>query len=423
MAEGTPSEAPIRRVALLSTGEELVRGAIADTNAPWIARTLKRLGALVVEARQVGDGRAAIAAAALELSRRCDLLVVTGGIGPTADDRTREALADAAGVAVREDVAALAQVEAYFARFRRTASASNRRQALLPEGACVVVNPIGSAPGFALQIGGALVVALPGVPIEMKRMVEEWLVPRVRARNGAAAFEERLLQVVGLAESVVGERIDAWMRADAPLVSVTVTASRVTICASDAADASGRARLDGCTQGMRTALGDHVFAEGDVTLAEHVVGRLRERHLTVALAESCTGGLLAARLTEVPGASAFLERAYVTYSNQSKIDLLGVTPRALEESGAVSESVARAMAEGARTQAGTDIGIAITGIAGPDGGSPEKPVGLVFVALDGAGLAGVRRAHFPGSRERVRFQATQAALEMLRRGLLGLHPL
>ena len=193
MAEGTPSEAPIRRVALLSTGEELVRGAIADTNAPWIARTLKRLGALVVEARQVGDGRATIAAAALELSRRCDLLVVTGGIGPTADDRTREALADAAGVAVREDAAALAQVEAYFARFRRTASASNRRQALLPEGARVVVNPIGSAPGFALQIGGALAVVLPGVPTEMQRMVEEWLVPRVRARNGAVAFEERLL--------------------------------------------------------------------------------------------------------------------------------------------------------------------------------------------------------------------------------------
>ena len=209
MAEGTPSEALIRRVALLSTGEELVRGAIADTNALWIARTLKRLGALVVEARQVGDGRATIAAAALELSRRCDLLVVTGGIGPTADDRTREALADAAGVAVREDAAALAQVEAYFARFRRTASASNRRQALLPEGARVVVNPIGSAPGFALQIGGALAVVLPGVPTEMQRMVEEWLVPRVRARNGAVAFEERLLQIIGLAESIMGERIDA----------------------------------------------------------------------------------------------------------------------------------------------------------------------------------------------------------------------
>jgi len=417
MAEGTPSEAPIRRVALLSTGEELVRGAIADTNAPWIARTLKRLGALVVEARQVGDGRATIAAAALELSRRCDLLVVTGGIGPTADDRTREALADAAGVAVREDAAALAQVEAYFARFRRTASASNRRQALLPEGARVVVNPIGSAPGFALQIGGALAVVLPGVPTEMQRMVEEWLVPRVRARNGAVAFEERLLQVVGLAESVVGERIDAWMRADAPLVSVTVAASRVTICASDAADAAGRARLDACTQAMRAALGDHVFAEGDVTLAEHVVGRLRERRLTVALAESCTGGLVAAALTDVPGASEAVLEGCVTYTEAAKTRTLGVGEELLRRHGAVSEEVARAMAEGVRRRAGATFGVATTGVAGPGGGTPEKPVGLVHAAVAGPDGVAHLEKRFPGDRALVRTFAVTAALDLLRRAL------
>ena len=241
---------PIRKVAILSTGEELVRGAIADTNAPYMARELRRLGANVVEVRQVGDGREAIARAAAELAPRCDLLLVSGGIGPTADDRTREALADAAGVALREDAAALAQVEAYFQRIGRTPSASNRQQALLPAGATVVPNPVGSAPGFMFTmgtIGATVVVVLPGVPSEMRAMVAASVVPLVRARNGELAGESRLLQVVGLAESVVGERIDAWMRrSEPPLVSVTVAAGCVTICASDSADAAGRARLDEC---------------------------------------------------------------------------------------------------------------------------------------------------------------------------------
>ena len=286
-----PNAAPLRRVALLSTGEELISGAIADTNAPWIARTLKRLGALVVEARQVGDGRAAIAAAARERAARCDLLVVTGGLGPTAADRTREALADAAGVALREDAAARAQVEAYFARLGRTASASNRQQALLPAGARVVANPVGSAPGFTLEIGGALALALPGVPHEMKSMVEGSLVPLLRARNGALSAGA---PPAGRRPRRVGrQRAHRFMvrRAGPPLVSVTVTAARVTICASDASDAAGRARLDECVAAMRAALGDHVFAEGDATLAETVVARLRETE-TVALAESCTGGLI-----------------------------------------------------------------------------------------------------------------------------------
>jgi nicotinamide-nucleotide amidase len=413
-----PDAAPLRRAALLSTGEELIRGAIADTNAPWIARTLKRLGVLVVEARQVGDGRAAIAAAARELAARCDLLVVTGGLGPTADDRTREALADAAGVALSEDAAARAQVEAYFARLGRTASASNRQQALLPEGARVVANPVGSAPGFTLSIGGALAVALPGVPHEMKSMVEGSLVPLLRARNGALAYEERLLQVVGLAESVVGERIDAWMRrAGPPLVSVTVSAARVTICASDAADADGKARLDECVAAMRAALGDHVFAEGDATLAETVVARLRETRRTVALAESCTGGLIAAALTDVPGSSEALLEGSVPYSEPAKVRSAGVTEAQLREHGAVSEAVARAMAEGTRARAGATFGVATTGIAGPGGGTADLPVGLVHFAVAGPdGVVHFKKV-FPGDRAMVRSFAVTTALEMLRRAL------
>jgi nicotinamide-nucleotide amidase len=408
---------PIRKVAILSTGEELVRGAIADTNAPYVAGALRPFGAQVVEVRQVGDGLEAIGAAARELSSRCDLLVVSGGIGPTADDRTREAIASAAGVALREEPAALAEVEAYFQRMGRTPSASNRQQALLPAGATVVRNPVGSAPGFALTIGAALVVVLPGVPGEMRAMVAAAVVPLVRARNGGLGGESRLLQVVGLPESVVGERIDAWMRRREPLVSVTVAAGCVTICASDTSDAAGRSRLDECMAAMRSALGDHLFAEGDVTLAAHVVERLRESRRTVALAESCTGGLVAAAITDVPGSSEVFLESSVVYANDAKSRSVAVPDALLREHGAVSEAVARAMAEGVRGASGATFGVATTGIAGPGGGTPEKPVGLVHFAV--AGPDGTRHLgkRFPGDRAMVRSFAVTTALDLLRRAL------
>lgn len=408
---------PIRRVAILSTGEELVRGAIADTNAPHLARELRPLGAKVVEVRQVGDGLEAIAGAARELASRCDLLVVSGGIGPTADDRTREAIASAAGVALREDPAALAEVEAYFQRMGRTPSASNRQQARLPAGATVVRNPVGSAPGFALPVGAALVVVLPGVPGELKAMVAASLVPLVRARNGALGGESRLLQVVGLPESVVGERIDAWMRRKEPLVSVTVSAGCVTICASDAGDAAGRARLDECVAAMRAALGDHVYAQGDVTLAACVVERLRESRRTVALAESCTGGLVAAALTDVPGSSEVFLESSVVYANEAKSRSVAVPEALLREHGAVSEAVARAMAEGVRRASGATFGVATTGIAGPGGGTPEKPVGLVHFAVSGPDGTSHLGKRFPGDRAMVRSFAVTTALDLLRRAL------
>ena len=408
---------PIRRVAILSTGEELVRGAIADTNAPYMAGLLRRFGANVVEVRQVGDGREAIARAAAELAARCDLLLVTGGIGPTADDRTREAIADAAAVGVREDPAALAEVEAYFQRVGRTPSASNRQQARLPAGAEVVRNPVGSAPGFSLALGAATVIVLPGVPGEMRAMMAASVVPLVKARNGELGGEARLLQVVGLPESVVGERIDVWMRREPPLVSVTVAAGCVTICASDAADAAGKRRLDECVAGMRTALGDHLFAEGDVTLAAHVVERLRALKRSVALAESCTGGLVAAALTDVPGSSEVFLEASVVYANDAKLRTLAVSEALLREHGAVSEAVARAMAEGVRRATGATFGVSTTGIAGPGGGTAEKPVGLVHFAV--AGPDGVTHLgkRFPGDRAMVRSFAVTIALDLLRRAL------
>jgi nicotinamide-nucleotide amidase len=409
---------PASRAALLATGEELVRGAIVDSNSAWIARRLAPLGIEVAEVRVVGDQPAAIEQAVRELSQRVDLLIVGGGLGPTPDDRTRDAIAAAAGVALATDPEAAAQLAAWFARLGRAPSASNARQALLPIGARAIANPRGSAPGIALAIGRAQLFALPGVPAEMRPMIDAAVVPWIRARGAGTPWIERLLQVVGLPESVAGERVARFMESpDPPRVSDTVRFGVVTFCASDRDDAAGRARLDACIAGMRAALGDHVYAEGETTLAQHVVARLRARGETVAVAESCTGGLIAAALTDVAGSSDVFGEGCVTYAAAAKTRTLNVAADLIEREGVVSKAVACAMAEGVRARAGATFGVATTGIAGPDGGTAERPVGLVHYAVAGpAGTLHLRR-QFPGDREAVRQFALLAALDLLRRQL------
>jgi nicotinamide-nucleotide amidase len=260
----------------------------------------------------------------------------------------------------------------------------------------------------------------------MQPMLEEQVLPRVRSRAGRAVLRTRVLRIASMSESDVEQAV-------APLYT-TFTNPRTTILSApgqvelhltaSAGDvAVAEERIEALASGIRERLAGRIYSEDGRELPEVVAALLRERRLTLALAESCTGGLLAARLTDVAGASTFLERAYVTYSNRSKIELLGVRATLLETKGAVSEEVAAAMAAGVRRAGGTDIGVGITGIAGPDGGTADKPVGLVFLALEGAAGTRVRRVQFPGDRERVRYQACQAGLEMLRRGLLGLTPL
>ncbi len=410
--------APIRTAALLATGEELIRGVVADGNSAWLAQRLRPLGIELVEIRVVGDGLVAIRTAIEELTRRADLVVIGGGLGPTADDRTRDALAAAAQVELVVHPEAARLVAGYFARLGRSPSASNDRQALLPVGAAVVPNPTGSAPGIDLRIGTARVVALPGVPGELRAMFEP-LLPELRATAAALPFAERLLQVVGLPESVVGERVARWMGAsEAPLVSDIVRHGVVTITACDRDDAAGRARLDAAIADMRSALGTHLFAEGEVTLAAHLVARLRERGERLAVAESCTGGLLAAAVTDVPGSSDIFVEGVVSYANEAKRRALGVTADALRDHGAVSEVVARAMAEGVRARVGATWGVATTGVAGPSGGTPETPVGLVHLAVAGARSTVHLRRQFPGDRDSVRRFAVVAALDLLRRQLV-----
>jgi nicotinamide-nucleotide amidase len=411
----TAGLAPIRTAALLATGEELVRGAVVDTNSAWLARKLRPLGVEVVEVRVVGDGLAPIRDAAVELAARVGLVVVGGGIGPTEDDRTREALANAAGVELVVDAEAQRQVAAFFARLGRTPSPSNARQASLPRGATVVENPVGSAPGFSVAIGRATVVALPGVPSEFRAMVESALLPWVAARR-SEPVETRFLQVVGLPESVVGERIGRWMTAPPPpLVSMTVEFGVVHVCASDRGDAAGRARLDRCAAELRTALGDHLFSDRDETLAQLLVRELARRGQTVAVAESCTGGLVSAAFTDVPGSSDVLLEGCVVYTEAAKRRTLGVTEESLARHGAVSEVVARELAENVRRRTGATFGLSTTGVAGPSGGTAATPVGTVHLAVASERATVHVARRLPGDRDSVRRFAVVALLDLLRR--------
>ncbi len=412
--------ATVRTAALLATGEELVCGAVVDTNSAWIARQLRALGVELAEIRIVGDQLTAIASAVRELTERVDLLIIGGGLGPTADDRTRDAIAQAAGVPLIVDAEAGRQVGEYFKKLGRAPSPSNERQSMVPLGARPIANPRGSAPGIMLALQRATLFALPGVPGELRPMIEQSVLPWIRERLGAAPFREVLLQVVGLPESVVGERIARWMESpEPPRVSDTVRHGVISICAADRDDEAGRARLDACVLGMRQALAEHVFAEGDRSLAATLLEMARAAPATVAVAESCTGGRLAAALTSVAGASDVFLEAAVTYTAAAKHRALGVALELVAEHGVVSDAVARAMAEGIRTRSGATYGIATTGVAGPGGGSEATPVGCVHLAVAGPrGTASLRR-QFPGDRDSVQQFAVIAALDLWRRQLRG----
>jgi competence/damage-inducible protein CinA-like protein len=414
------------RAEILAVGTELLTPLRSDTNAVYLTGQLLLAGVEVGARVTVADDPGLLESAFRCALGRAQIVIATGGLGPTEDDLTREAAAAAVGRGLRRDPGILEALRARFARYGRAMAPVNEKQADLIEGAVMLSNPLGSACGQKLEKDGRLLFLLPGPPHEMQPMFEEQVLPAIRERARGALLSTRVLRIASMSESDV-EQVAA------PIYK-TFTNPRTTILGAPgqvelhltaegpSADAVAE-RLEALAKALREALPGRVYSEDGSELPEVVAALLRERGLTVAVAESCTGGLLAARLTSVPGASAFLERGYVTYSNASKVELLGVDPALLASAGAVSAETAAAMAGGARRAARTDIGVAITGIAGPDGGTPEKPVGLVFIATEGPAGERVRRIHFLGARERVRFQASQAALEMLRRGLLGLGPL
>lgn len=413
------------RAEIIAVGSELLDPLRRETNGGYITGRLRSVGVDVLARTTVADDAAWLEQAFRQALSRSDVVVATGGLGPTADDLTREAAARAAGRALRRDPGLLEALEARFARYGRAMAPVNAQQADLIEGAVSLPNARGSAPGQYFDEAGRLVFLLPGPPGEMQPMFDAQVLPIVRERAGGRALVTRVLKIASMGESDVEQVVAPLYRTyENPRTTILGGAGQTELhlTGEGASEAEAEARVAELAAGIHGLLPGRIFSDDGRDLAEVVAALLVARGTTLALAESCTGGLVASRLTAVPGSSAFFDRGYVTYSNRAKVELLGVDPSTLERHGAVSEETAREMAAGARRAAGSDLAVAITGIAGPTGATEDKPVGLVFLALAGGSVDRVRRAQFPGERDRVRAQAAQAALEMIRRAVLGLAP-
>jgi nicotinamide-nucleotide amidase len=410
--------------AVLSIGTELTRGELVNSNATWLADALTNAGFAVIELTSVPDHAAHIGSLLGRIGREYDVAVCTGGLGPTTDDITTACVARVLGVELERDEASLSAIRARFERFGRTMAASNEKQADFPRGAAVLPNPKGTAPGFSVQIGRALAFFLPGVPREMTAMFETSVAPAI-AGLVSDAQRQIILRTHGMSESQVNDRlagieaehgVTLGYRATFPVIEVKVQARDL-----DAESAERRART--AADVVRERLGPRiVFGEGNAAFAEALGNALSERGLRLGCAESCTGGLLGEMLTERGGASGFFAGSIVAYENRMKTELLGVPGELLESEGAVSRSVARAMAEGALRRLGVDLALSITGIAGPSGGTAEKPVGLVHYAA--ATEAGTTDKHFvfAGERDQIRLLAAFAAIALGLRVVQDGHP-
>jgi nicotinamide-nucleotide amidase len=421
--------------AVLSIGTELTRGELVNSNAAWLSAGLTDLGFEVVEHDVVDDDRARIVQALERLASFAEVIVCTGGLGPTTDDLTTAAVAAALRVGVVRDEGSLDHIRRRFERLGRPMSESNAKQADFPEGATVLANPLGTAPGFEVKLHGARAYFMPGVPHEMKRMFDEEVVPRIRDIAPNDSHQIRL-RTFGLPESVVGEKLagveDAFpgvtigYRAHFPEIEVKVLARapgpasrRPGAPAPADPQAVVRDLAERAAQDVRTRLGDIVYGEGDDTFAG-VVGRaLRTRGWTLAIAESCTGGQVGHMITKEPGASDYLLLDAVTYANSAKQSVLGVDEDVLRGHGAVSAECACRMAEGARRVSGADVALAITGIAGPGGGTDTKPVGLVYLAIATANGTDVKERTFKGDRVWIQTLASYVGLGMIKEAAGG----
>lgn len=410
---------PVMRIELLNTGAELMLGRVLNTHQQWLCRQLADRGYVVTRQVAVDDAGPTMQQAVREALAAAELVIVTGGLGPTSDDRTREFVAQLLGRPLREDAAIVAHIESFFTARSRRMPARTRVQAQVPEGAMVLMNAHGTAPGLVMDAPeGRLLVMLPGPPRELRPMFLDQVVPILTRRFPLTdGFICRTLKTTGLGESLVEERIDA------PLQSLVAAGLELGYCARVGevdvrfAARGPRAReLVMEAEGIaRERLGGILFGSDEDSLEAVVVRELTVRKQTVALAESCTGGFIAHRLTNVPGASAVFLGGFVTYSNETKQQFLGVRPETLAAHGAVSEATVREMAEGARTRVGADYALAVTGIAGPAGGTPEKPVGTVWIGFASATATEAVKKMNPMDRETFKYVTSQQALELLRR--------
>jgi len=412
------------RVELLTVGTELLLGQVLDTNGAELGRALAAAGAEVTRRASVGDRADAIRDAVAQALERTGFVIATGGLGPTSDDVTKRVVADLLGRALIRDAAVVRALEERFRRLGRPMPAANLGQADVPAGAVVLPNPRGTAPGLWIEDErGRVIVLLPGVPSEMRGLLAEEVLPRLAARPGGTGrvIRSRLLRTTGIAESALAERIAPLEHRLAPLTlaylpSVDGVDLRLTAWGLEPAEAE--TRLAAAARLLGEPLGDDCYGGDGADLAAVVLDRLRARGYRLAVAESCTGGLIAARVTAVPGASATFVGGVVAYADDVKADLLDVPRATLAAHGAVSEEAVRAMTAGAQRRCGVECAVGVTGIAGPSGGSPEKPVGTVWLAAAAPDASRAVRRRFVGDRDEIRMRSAQAALDLLRR-LLG----
>ena len=420
--------------AIIAVGSELLTPEKTDTNSLYITQVLNEVGIAVAFKSIVGDNREELRAHVAHALSRHRVLILTGGLGPTDDDLTREVVAAHLDLPLDEDPAIIDGIERRFAARGWKMPAVNRRQAQVPRGAAVLANPHGTAPGLWIEHGSAVIALVPGPPREMKPMIDGEVRARLQARAGEVRLHRRMIRVSGKGESAVEEIVQPiyskWTT-EQPPIETTVLAGlgqvelHLTTQSRDAAAAA--ARLDRGVSALTAALGNDVVSTDGATL-EAVVGQLlKARGWWVAFAESCTGGLATSRLTDVPGSSEYVERSIVAYSNRAKIELLDVPEQLIQQHGAVSEPVAQAMAAGIRKRANVNVGVGITGIAGPGGGTEQKPVGTVCIAVEGVPTAAsadvggksiVRTFRFPGGRDVVKGMSANWAIDMLRRYLI-----
>ena len=415
------------KATLLSIGDELALGQTVDTNTAWVAAELATLGIHTLQHVTVADNQVALVRVIREAAAATPLVIASGGLGPTADDLTRFALAEVLGEALVTDDDAVAHVRSFFERIGRPMPESNTVQAQRPVSAAFIANPVGTAPGLLATVGSATCFFTPGVPSEMKRMfadhVRPWVVEQAAAAGERApAILTTKIDTFGLGESEVSEKLGTLMARDRnPTVGTTVSGGlcSVRIRSENTDAARAEAELEETAQQVEAAVGDAAFGRNGATLEAAVQTLLIDGGHTVATAESCTGGQLAARLTANAGSSACMLGGWVVYSNAMKTSQLGVDTALLAEHGAVSAPVAEALARGARERSGADFALSTTGIAGPGGGTDAKPVGTVWIALATAAGVTARRANLNGSRDRVQDRSVKCALQMLRYHLLG----
>ena len=419
------------QATVLTIGDELLIGQVRDTNASWLGEQLTLAGVVVRRMVTVGDDEQALQSELRQSLAESDLVVTTGGLGPTGDDRTREAVAGLFGVEMAFQDQILEDIRERFRLRGRTMPESNRSQAMVPSGFEVLFNRVGTAPGLWHEVrqgeaAGSMLAVLPGVPYEMKHLFNEEVLPRVQRRGGLRTIVHRTLRTAGIGESGLQETAGdlsgilsdtlrlAWLPGPGGV------RLRMTAFGNSREEADGRiAELEAC---LRARLGKYVYGTNDETLEEVVGHMLRDRSLTVAVAESCTGGYVAHALTNIPGSSVYMAGGVVAYSNRAKMDVLGVSPDALRQHGAVSEEVAAQMAEGVRHRLGADMGLSTTGIAGPDGGTAEKPVGTVWIGYADAGAVEAHRLQLVRDRMLNKQLTATFLLDKVRKNLLAGRP-